>query len=91
MTKTDWRSEYRRLVDKDRLPVGEYGLLVCYKYPESPWELDEDKVENFIEQTRIEAQIEVLEDLFVHGLVVSTRNHKLMVRIENKLKTIKQK
>ena len=81
MTKTDWRSEYRRLVDKDRLPVGEYGLLVCYKYPESPWELDEDKVENFIEQTRIEAQIEVLEEL--------RRIDSLP--LDEKLKALKQK
>ena len=83
MTKTDWRSEgepiwWKPYCKKYGVPMnGE--IEICGFFDE------------ILKQQIKAAQIEVLEQIYDHGLGVSPRNSRLMVDMEFKLKALKQK
>ena len=89
MTKTDWRSEFNEKF--------EIGTIKYFKpLPHFTMYTRDLEIKKFIEQTRIEAQIEVLEKVLIRefykdGSVFEEVNED---RVENeiiRLKTLKQK
>jgi len=58
MTKTDWRSEFRDKMNSMITPIQQRKMTAMSM---------QNEIEDFIELTRIEAQIEVLEKVIATG------------------------
>ena len=87
MTKTDWRSEFRDKITSMIAPIQQRKMTAMSM---------QNETEDFIEQTRLDAQIEVLEKVLIREFYKDGSGFEEVNedRVENeiiRLKTLKQK
>jgi len=87
MTKTDWRSEFRDKMNSMITPIQQRKMTAMSM---------QNETEDFIEQTRLDAQIEVLEKVLIREFYKDGSGFEEVNedRVENeiiRLKTLKQK
>ena len=87
MTKTDWRSEFRDKMNSMITPIQQRKMTAMSM---------QNEIEDFIEQTRLDAQIEVLEKVLIREFYKDGSGFEEVNedRVENeiiRLKTLKQK